>query len=121
MDIGAWGATVHGITNSRTRRSEFHFHFQGMSLQRERKSCELGTFYLFIYFGFLADSVEKNLPDTEGDTSLIWVGKILWRRKWQPSLVFLPGESHEQRGLAGYTPWGSKKNWIRQKHLSTAQ
>ena len=31
-----------------------------------------------------------------------WVGKILWRRKWQPNPVFLPGESHGQRSLVGY-------------------
>ena len=30
------------------------------------------------------------------------------RRKWQPTPVFLPGESHEQRILAGYSPWGFK-------------
>ena len=34
------------------------------------------------------------------------VGKILWSRKWQPSLVFLPGESHRQKSLEGYSPWG---------------
>ena len=38
-----------------------------------------------------------------------WVGKIPWRRKWQPTLVFLPGESHGQRSLAGYSPWGLKE------------
>ena len=36
------------------------------------------------------------------------VEKILWRRKWQPTLVFLPGESHEQSSLAGYSPWDRK-------------
>ena len=35
-----------------------------------------------------------------------WVGKIPWRRKWQPMPVFLPGESHGQRSLAGYTAHG---------------
>ena len=35
-----------------------------------------------------------------------WVRKIPWRRAWQPTLVFLPGESHGQRSLAGYSPWG---------------
>ena len=35
-----------------------------------------------------------------------WVGKIPWRRKWQPSPVFLPGESQGQRSLVGYSPWG---------------
>ena len=38
-----------------------------------------------------------------------WVRKILWRRKWQPSPVFLPGESHGQRSLGGYSPWGHKR------------
>ena len=33
-----------------------------------------------------------------------WVGKIPWRRAWQPTPVFLPGESHGQRSLAGYSP-----------------
>ena len=38
-----------------------------------------------------------------------WVGKIPWRRKWQPTPVFLPGKSHGQRSLAGYSPWGCKR------------
>ena len=39
-----------------------------------------------------------------------WVGKIPWRRKWQPTPVFLPGESHGQRSLVGYSPWGNKES-----------
>ena len=39
-----------------------------------------------------------------------WVGKMPWRRKWQPTPVFLPGKSHEQRSLAGYSPWGLKES-----------
>ena len=35
-----------------------------------------------------------------------WVGKTPWRRAWQPTPVFLPRESHGQRGLADYSPWG---------------
>ena len=35
-----------------------------------------------------------------------WVRKIPWRRKWQPTAVFLLKESHGQRSLAGYGPWG---------------
>ena len=38
-----------------------------------------------------------------------WVGKILWRRAWQPTPVFLPGESHGQRSLGGYSPRSPKK------------
>ena len=38
-----------------------------------------------------------------------WVRKIPWRRAWQPIPVFLPGESHGQRSLAGFSPWGHKE------------
>ena len=37
-----------------------------------------------------------------------WIGKIPWRRTWQPTPVFLPGKSHEQRSLMGYSPWAHK-------------
>ena len=39
-----------------------------------------------------------------------WVGKIPWRRKWQSTPVLLPGKSHEQRSLVGYSPWGRKES-----------
>ena len=39
-----------------------------------------------------------------------WVGKIPWRRKWQPTAVFLPGESHGQGSLVGYSPWDHKES-----------
>ena len=37
-----------------------------------------------------------------------WVRKIPWRRDWQPTPVFLPRESHGQRSLVGYSPWGCR-------------
>ena len=42
-----------------------------------------------------------------------WLGKIHWRRAWQPTPVFLPGEFHGQRSLAGYSLWGHRvgHNW----------
>ena len=39
-----------------------------------------------------------------------WVGKIPWRRKWQPTPVLLPGESHGWKSLVGYNPWGCKES-----------
>ena len=51
---------------------------------------------------------KKNPPANARDPSLVfWVGKIPGWRAWQPTAVFLPGESHGQRGLEGYT--GSQK------------
>ena len=39
-----------------------------------------------------------------------WVGKIPWRRKWQPIIVFLPGKSYGQKSLVDYSPWGRKES-----------
>ena len=39
----------------------------------------------------------------------MWVTKISWRRVWQPTPVFLSGESHGQRSLRGYSPWGHEE------------
>ena len=39
-----------------------------------------------------------------------WVRKSPWRRWWQPTPVSLPGESHGQRSLVGYSPWGRKES-----------
>ena len=52
----------------------------------------------------------KNLPANEGRCRFdFWAGKIPCRRKWQPTAVFLPGKSHGQRSLVGYSPWGHKR------------
>ena len=37
-----------------------------------------------------------------------WVGRIPWRRKWQPTPVLSPGKSHGRRSLVGYSPWGRR-------------
>ena len=45
----------------------------------------------------------------------LWVGKISWRKKWQPTPVFLPGKFPGQRNLAGYSLWGRKRVWTWQQ------
>ena len=55
----------------------------------------------------------KNPPASARDAQRCrfnpWVRKIPWSRKWQPTPIFVPGKSHEQRSLAGYSPWGHKR------------
>ena len=55
----------------------------------------------------------KNPPANAGDVKRTrldpWVGKITWRRKWQPTPVFLPGRFHGKRSLMGYSPWVCKQ------------
>ena len=50
-----------------------------------------------------------------------WVGKIPWRRKWQLTPVFFPGESHGQRSLVGYSPWGHKESDTTEQLTLTSQ
>ena len=56
----------------------------------------------------------KNLPAKAGNIKRCefdpWVGKIPWRRVWQPITVFFSGESHGQRSLVGYGSWGYKES-----------
>ena len=56
-----------------------------------------------------SDSTE--LTCTAGDPgSIPGAGRSPWRKAWQPTPVFLPGESHGQRSLVGYSPWGCKES-----------
>ena len=58
-------------------------------------------------WGFPGDSVVKNPPAKAGAAvSIPGLGTCPWRRKWQPTPVFLPGKSHGQRSLVGYCSWG---------------
>ena len=57
--------------------------------------------------GFLHSSVGKECAYRQPGFNS-WVGKIPWRRKWHPTPVLLPGESHGQRSLVGYSLWGCK-------------
>ena len=84
---------VHGVTAKNwTRLSDFHFQFQTGNL------------------GFPGGSVVKSLPAMQEIRIQFWVRKIPWQRKWQPTPVFLPGKSHGQRSLVGYSPWGHKES-----------
>ena len=71
--------------------------------------------YICICTVFIEDAIsscETDFPGvSEGKASCLqcgrpgfypWVGKILWRRKWQPTLVLLPGKSHGQSSMVGY-------------------
>ena len=77
----------------------------------------VGSSRHFVYSHLRASQVApgaKNPPANAGyagDTgSIPRLGKIPWRRKWQLTLVFLPGKSHGQRGLVSYSPWSYKES-----------
>ena len=76
----------------------------------------LGSIYQNVNLGYSLDfpggTSGGNLPVNAGDMRCSfhpWVGKSPWRRKWQPTPVFVPGEPHGQRSLAGCSPWGRRR------------
>ena len=68
--------------------------------------------------------VVKNPPANAGDARnvglILGLGRSPWRRKWQPTPVFLSGEFHRQRSQVGHSPWGHKE-LDTTEHLSTGQ
>ena len=85
------------------------------SWERVRQSGTLYLFvnyiYIFIYLHWasLVAQMVKNCLRCRRLGFDPWVGKIPWRRAWQPTSVFLPGESHGQRSLVGYSPCRCKE------------
>ena len=82
-----------------------HFQIRSPSKIMER-TVVLGehclTLYMVLEANFPGGSYSKASACNEGDDP--WVVKIPWKRKWQPTLVFLPGKSHGQRSLLDYSP-----------------
>ena len=84
-DGGAWWAAVYGVVQSRTRLKRLG----SSSSSTSSGSCNRG---------FCGSSAVKNLPQCKRWEFNPWVRNVPWRRAWQPTPVFLPGESHGQRG-----------------------
>ena len=132
MDRRAWWAAVHGVAKSRTWLSDFTFTFHFHALEKAMAAhsgvlawripgmgepgglTSMGSHRVRHNWSDLATLqqqavLEGREPDCQyrrGKRCRFnpWLRKIPWRREWQPTPVFLPGESHEQRSLAGYSP-----------------
>ena len=89
-------------------------NWQVSSIQDERESFECGlTQYYRKYIGGGGSprwlSGKESASQCRRHRFHPWFRKIPWRRKWQCTPVFLPGKSHEQRSLVGYSPWGLRE------------
>ena len=68
-----------------------------LRLEEEVEACKT-------HFQHLMKSMENGVWQCRRPGFDPWVSKIPWRREWQPTPVFLPGESHGQKSLVGYSP-----------------
>ena len=67
--------------------------------------------HALLHLGFPGGSEGKAPASPCGRCRLApWVGKTPWRRAWQPTLAFLPGEAHGQKSLVGYGPQSCKQS-----------
>ena len=89
-DREASGVTAHGVTKC----------------QRWLSRWTTAT-HITIFF-YLSDG-KYSICNAGDSNSMPGSGKVPWRRKWQPTLVFLPGEFHGQRSLVGYNSWSHKE------------
>ena len=138
MDGGAWWAAVHGVAKSRIRLNDFTFTFHFHALEKEMATHSSVLAWRIPGTGepgglpsMGSHRVGHDWSDlavaagTSYGASLVaqqqriclqcrrcrfdpWAWKISWRRAWQPTQVFTPGESPEQRSLVGYSPYGHK-------------
>ena len=97
MDGGAWWAAVHGVAKSQTQLSDFTFTFHFHAWENEMAT----------YSSVLAWRIPWTCQCRRPKRHKLnpWVRKIPWRRKWQSTLVFLPGKSHGQRSLEVSLSW----------------
>ena len=91
-------------------------------------SCLIFISNLVISLGFPGGSVGKQSASYAGDHLQYrkrgldpWIGKIPWRRKWQSTPEFLPGEADGQGSLAGYSPWDCKSQTVLSNQTTTHQ
>ena len=96
-DEGAWWAAVYGVAQSQTQLK-----------QLSNSSSSMGL--IGLSWWLISKRIHLQCRSYRRYGFDPWVRKILWRRKWQHSLVFLPGEFDGQRGLVGYSPWACKES-----------
>ena len=89
---------LSSLTGGSLSKVPFHHQISKAAIDKRHKQMS----------GFPGGSDGKNLPAVQEAWFDPWVGKIPWRRKWLSIPVFLPGKSHGQRNLAGYSPWGHR-------------
>ena len=113
MDHSPPGSSVHWIFQARILEWVAMSSCRRSSRSRDETlslmSPALAGGFFSTWVSLVAQMV-KNLPAIRETRVRFLAGQIPWRRKWKPTPVFLPGESHGQRSLAGYRPRDHKES-----------
>ena len=108
MDGGAWWAAVHGVATSRTLMSDFTFayHFPALEEEMATHTSILAWRIPWTEEPGRLQSTEPQRVRQDRVTSLSLFTFMHWRRKWQATPMFLPGESQGQQSLVACRLWG---------------
>ena len=108
MDRGAWWAAVHEVAKSWTRLSNFTFtfHFHVLEKEMATHSSTLAWKIPWTEEPGVLQSMGSLRVGHDSVTSLSLFTFMHWRRKWQPTPVFLPEEPQGQGSLVGCRLWG---------------
>ena len=101
MDYSSPGPSIHGIFQVRV------LEWVTIAVSHSQTAWGQILALLLIIGGAVGKESACNAKRRE-----MWVRKIPWRRKWQPTAVFLPGKIHGQRSMAGYSKWSGKESDI---------
>ena len=117
-DREAWCAAFHGVKKSWTQLSDWTATAEWISHTQQimwnalpykilslKISKQLCIYYGIWWLRWLSICLQCGRPEFDP-----WVGKIPWRRKWQSTPVLLPGKSHGQMSLVGYSPRGHRES-----------
>ena len=127
MDRSLPGSSVHGIFQARVLEwdaiafSEIHDKVYLMTTLKTSRLCHVAKFtpppkktkemteVTGDYWASMVAQAVKICLQYRTPGFHLRIEKMPWRREWQPTLVFLPGKSHGQKSLAGYSPRGCKE------------
>ena len=139
MDRGAWWATVHVVTKSWTQLKWLSVHTHAWTLSLKTSCLCSDTWFKSYYWRVIVLGKHCSLKQHSSNVStngqiypysfyvftyvhIFLIYYTPWRRKWQPTPVFLPEEFHGQRILVGYSPWGCKESdmneWLNHHHYT---
>ena len=119
LDCSPPGSSDHGILQTRILewvimpssrgftgpRDQTHATYAFLHGQEVYHQCHWGTYFLYHYYTKSSSDGKRICLQCRRPRFNLCVWKIPWRRKWQPTPVFLPGESYGQRNLTGYSSW----------------
>ena len=124
MQIKSWSAFSPAESRSTDACIPWSQRFENCSMAVLVSVCVSNTFQVAQWWRIHLQCRNSRRPGFDP-----WIRKIPWRREWLPTPVFLPGEFHGQRSLAGYSPWLCKESdmtqhaweWMFLTHIQTTE